>query len=466
MGRKVLKVLDDFYDKDVKEGDLVSLLEGKVKILDRNYRNQYGEFILCEVWHQGEEGNSLTGWTKDVGVMPDAGHPYEILGTIHVPGYRNLLGGIGYFLLNKRTNVVRGFSYSEAWRIIYEKGATNAVASKSQKGNFHSRLLDTTEELPSLDSHYWKIPAYLPNGKPFATLSQAAKRELNKALVYASKGLAKETVSRVTREAPLDQKELALLANAIKEVKRIVVLSGAGISTMSGIPDYRSAASSLWMKNPEVLASLNQAMFEEDPSLFWASFYQLLEYSLAQIMPFSNNDSLLAAFNGVEANEGHRFLSWLEKECKKEVTIITQNVDGLHKRAGSSKVIEFHGNIQECICPNCLASYPLVHNLKEDTMPLCSCKTVLRPNIVFFGDMVKELTEGIAAMEKADLILVVGTSLQVFPFNELPTYKKDKAKMVLLNEEHVDSIVPFDLVIKGNISSICGELKKQLEKSI
>src|SRR5690606_26209831 len=133
--------------------------------------------------------------------------------------------------------------------------------------------------------------------------------------------------------------------------------SGAGMSTKSGIPDYRTSVMGKWKKNPEILNRLNERAFQQNPIQLWQTMYELLQNTLSPIMPFQHHQSLLSAVDGIEPNYGHSFFSWLEKQLHKKVHIITQNVDGLHQKAGNQDVIEFHGNIHECICPTCNTKY-------------------------------------------------------------------------------------------------------------
>ncbi|MCM3763824.1 Sir2 family NAD-dependent protein deacetylase [Neobacillus niacini] len=455
MPRKVLWVKEDFYKR---EGDIVSRFEGKYKIIDMKHQNRYGEFILCEYM---EEKQATPGWQRVAGVASSSENSYEILGVIDAPGYRNLLGGIGYYIKDARTQGIKGVSYHEAWNLIFQNGATNAIASKSQSGSVSTRLLDTINELPSLDSQFWKIPAYHPDGTPFAPLSEQAKIELKKGLTYAVRSLARDVVSEIRIDSEIDESSVSQFEQFIEQAKVITVLTGAGISTMSGIPDYRTAAVGMWKKDPSILEDLNEMAFQANPVRFWARMYELLVETLNPIMPFKNHESLLAAIEGIEPNQGHRFFRWLE-QLDKEVTIVTQNVDGLHQKAGSSDVVEFHGNIRECYCPSCGKSYPLVRVLREGEAPRCECGGILRPDVVFFGDPVKSMDRANSAIRKADLIIVAGTSLQVTPFNQLLESKKEGSRLVYLNAD-VSSEERFDLVLKGNISGICRHVENEFK---
>lgn len=184
MNKKVLKVLEDFYKKDITVGDVVGFFEGTLKILDMNYTNQFGTFILGEYTNIELEEEKLKNWMRNVGVASSPNNPYEIVGSIHIPGYRNLLAGMGFFVKDRNANETKGYSYREAWDMIYNLGATNAIASSSQSGMFYSKLIDSVDGLPSFDSYYWKIHAYDKKGIPFAALSEKAELELKRGMKH------------------------------------------------------------------------------------------------------------------------------------------------------------------------------------------------------------------------------------------------------------------------------------------
>ena len=196
------------------------------------------------------------------------------------------------------------------------------------------------------------------------------------------------------------------LADLFRERGPAVVLTGAGISTESGIPDFRSA-SGLWAQfDPRDYGSIEA--FRADPARVW-EFY-------------APRFSMLA---GAEPNAGHFALAELERLGHVRA-IVTQNIDLLHDRAGSGEVVEVHGSIRTATCPGCARVYPLseVLTLFEDAAapPCADCGQVLKPDVVFFGELLPE-----AAMERASelavsasLMLVVGSALEVYPVAGLP----------------------------------------------
>jgi NAD-dependent SIR2 family protein deacetylase len=459
MNKKVLKVLDDFYKKDITFGDEIHFFEGTIKIIDMNYTNQFGTFILGE--YIGIKIDEEDAGNRNNGKPANSDNPFEIIGTIHAPGYQNLLAGMGFYVLNRKTNKIKGYSFRETWDRLYRYGATNATASSNQVGMFFSKLIDSVDGLPSLDSTYWKKNAYDENGVPFALLSEKAENELKKGLEYAAKSLIHNRISTYDK-TQIDPQQVKQLATMIKKANKITVLTGAGLSTNSGIPDYRSASLGVWKKNPTILKDLNEETFLYSPKEFWSSFYTLIKSSLKQITPFPTHDALLATIEAIELNQAHRFFSWLEKERGKDITIVTQNVDGLSQKAGNTKVFEMHGNIFTCTCPVCNKTYKMTEVLKENEVPTCRCGNVLRPDVVFFGDQVHSFKEAEKTVMESDLVLVVGTSLNVSPFNQLPSCLKDGAKIVLINGEVTENL--FDAVMLGDISNICYQVKKQLEE--
>ncbi|GAK06619.1 NAD-dependent deacylase [Geomicrobium sp. JCM 19038] len=217
---------------------------------------------------------------------------------------------------------------------------------------------------------------------------------------------------------------------------KIVVLTGAGMSTESGVPDFRSQRG-LWSRyNPAKVASVES--LENHYELF-SEFYR----------------ERMKALRAIEPHRGHRILAEWEQAGKLHA-VATQNVDGLHQVAGNKKVLELHGSIRSTRCHQC----ERVQN--EETFlrgTYCEhCQGVLRPNVVLFGEMLPELVwnEAVKKIEEADVLLVIGTSLQVSPVNQLPYVAKGKT--VYINDEPSD--YPFDFWINKTISSGLFELKK------
>lgn len=198
------------------------------------------------------------------------------------------------------------------------------------------------------------------------------------------------------------------LAEVIRGARSAVALTGAGISVPSGIPDFRSPGTGLWANvDPMEVAHIDA--FRRDPVAFWA-FYGERFHTLEDKRP----------------NRAHLALAELERAGLLDA-VITQNIDRLHSRAGSRTVIEVHGTIAHSSCPACGARYPLAEvraRLSADAqgVPRCDCGAALRPGVVLFGEYLPEtalaLAEELAG--QADLLLCIGSSLEVFPVAELP----------------------------------------------
>ena len=194
--------------------------------------------------------------------------------------------------------------------------------------------------------------------------------------------------------------ERELLAKAT----RVTILTGAGISAESGIPTFRDALTGLWENyNPEDLAT--EAAFRRNPQFVWDWYTFRRE-----------------AVERVEPNAGHYALAEFGKR-KPGTTLITQNIDGLHERAGSSGVLELHGNIHEAVClERCSPDIYAARDVTAD--PRCpKCGAWLRPNIVWFGEMLPERTLALAtaASQDCEVFLCIGTSALVHPAAALPS---------------------------------------------
>jgi NAD-dependent deacetylase len=186
-----------------------------------------------------------------------------------------------------------------------------------------------------------------------------------------------------------------------------VALTGAGVSTESGIPDYRSPAGIWAQLDPREYATLGA--FRRDPEKVW-SFYAQRFSVLTQAQP----------------NRAHLALAELERRGLL-AAVVTQNIDLLHTRAGSRNVVEVHGSIRTSSCPGCGARYPLAEVLAlleaGDGAPRCpACGRPLKPDVVFFDELLpeREIARANSLAAEARLLLIVGTSLEVYPVAELP----------------------------------------------
>ena len=199
----------------------------------------------------------------------------------------------------------------------------------------------------------------------------------------------------------LDNKLIDEAADMIRQSRKMVVLTGAGVSTESGIPDFRSAGG-LWSRyDPMEYGTLGA--FVSDPVKVWKMLEELVE--IADALP----------------NPGHKALAKME-ESGVVKGIITQNIDMLHQKAGSLTVVEFHGSIGSFTCLECNGKYTLEEVKKQESPPRCGCSAVLKPDIVFFDEQIPPLAidQTDDLLHGADLLLVAGTSCQVMPASMIP----------------------------------------------
>ncbi len=248
-----------------------------------------------------------------------------------------------------------------------------------------------------------------------------------------------------------------LLANA----RNAVALTGAGISTESGIPDFRSPGG-LWTKVDPGEFSIDR--FLQNPARFWRLMLGLKK----------SGDFDLA---GADPNSAHFALAQLEQMGVMKC-VITQNVDNLHQRAGSVDVVEFHGNLLRASCMKCRALEPIEEvearlESGEDEAPRCKkCRGLLKPDAVFFGEAIpsKALMVSHVQSQKCDVLLVIGTSLQVYPAAQIPISVKLKnppATVIEINREPSEMYEQVsDIMLLGSASDILGRILNAVETRV
>ena len=232
----------------------------------------------------------------------------------------------------------------------------------------------------------------------------------------------------------------------IDAAERVVVLTGAGISTDSGIPDFRGPQG-VWTRNPgaEKLATLQNYVAEpEVRKRAWRSRLESPAWT-------------------AEPNAGHRALVTLERRGKLD-TLITQNIDGLHLAAGSSpaRVVEIHGTMREVVCLDCGERAPMERALArvragEEDPPCRSCGGILKSATISFGQglVPEDLRRAERAAARCDLMLAVGTKLSVFPIaGVVPVAKRAGARVVIVNAEPTEMDELADAVLRGSISQL------------
>ncbi len=241
--------------------------------------------------------------------------------------------------------------------------------------------------------------------------------------------------------AEQDSAEAELLARLIRSAGSVVVLTGAGISVPSGIPDFRTPETGLWANvDPMEVAHID--VFEQDPARFW-SYYRPRFQSLGDKRP----------------NAAHEALAELERRGLIE-GVITQNIDRLHSAAGSSNVVEVHGSIDTSSCRDCDASFGIdeVEALFDSTgVPRCGgCGGAIKPDVVLFGELLPEraMAEAQRLAERAELMLCVGSSLAVYPVAGLPGLTLERGgKLAIVTKGPTPYDGDADLKLEGEVDA-------------
>jgi NAD-dependent deacetylase len=246
------------------------------------------------------------------------------------------------------------------------------------------------------------------------------------------------------------ERTLVTVRGWIDAARRIVVLTGAGISTDSGIPDFRGPQG-VWTKNPEAEKMATIQHYVADSEVRKRAWRSRLETPI----------------HDREPNDGHRALVTLERRGILD-TLITQNVDGLHLKAGSSadRVIEIHGTTREVVCLDCGERAPMERALArvrggEADPPCRSCGGILKSATISFGQglVQKDLQRAGDAARRCDLMLAIGTKLSVYPIaGVVPVAKEAGARVVIVNAEPTEMDALADIVLRGSISALLPRL--------
>jgi len=225
------------------------------------------------------------------------------------------------------------------------------------------------------------------------------------------------------------------VAQKLKDSKKIVFVTGAGISQESGIPTFRGKDGYWRRYDPMKLASIDA--FYDDPKLVW-EWYEDRRKNILSVKP----------------NEGHFAISQMEEF--KDVVILTQNIDGLHQRSGSTNVLELHGSIIRIKCTVCDFIDNITENF-ESLPPKCKCGSMLRPDVVWFGEPLPQNIWQSAIKEASvcDVMVIVGTSLVVSPANTLHVYaKQNGAILIEVNPEKTVMSNDMDLSIQATSAEV------------
>ena len=235
--------------------------------------------------------------------------------------------------------------------------------------------------------------------------------------------------------------KISQLQDILNKGRRIVFFGGAGVSTESGIPDFRSADGLYHQKyryNPETI--LSHSFFIQKTEEFF-EFYR---------------DKMIV--NDVEPNITHRFLAELETAGKLS-GVITQNIDGLHQAGGSKNVIELHGSIHRNYCMNCRKFHPLSSMTGTDKIPRCECGGILKPDVVLYEEALKDadINTALSLISQADVLIVGGTSLSVYPAASFIRYFQGE-HLVLINKSATPYDDNADLLIQAGLGEVFSRL--------
>ena len=237
----------------------------------------------------------------------------------------------------------------------------------------------------------------------------------------------------------------------IRQAKCVVALTGAGVSTPSGIPDFRSQGSGLWTKYlPMEVASLST--FRTNPELFYTWLHPLASHMLL-----------------AKPNAAHHALADLEHEGFLQ-TIITQNIDALHRRGGAQHVLEIHGTLNTLTCVGCFRQYAsdgiIEDYIDNMTIPRCRvCNAILKPDVILYEEQLpmRIWLQAEEACKTCDLMLVAGTSLEVMPSARLPVDALEHgAKLVIINHTPTYVDVRADVILRGDVAQILPQLTSEV----
>lgn len=241
-------------------------------------------------------------------------------------------------------------------------------------------------------------------------------------------------------------KDIDILKTWIESSNNIVFFGGAGVSTESNIPDFRSVDGLYHQKYdypPEKI--LSHSFFLSHPEEFYRFYKDKMVYINAK------------------PNDAHKILAQWEQEGKVKA-VITQNIDGLHQKAGSQKVLELHGTVYKNYCMRCGKEYELEWMLEQEGVPHCNCGGIIRPDVVLYEEGLdqKVIQDAVSFIEEADILIIGGTSLMVYPAAGLIEYYKGN-KLVLINKSMTPYDKEADLRIEGSIGEVFGQVQKALE---
>lgn len=284
-------------------------------------------------------------------------------------------------------------------------------------------------------------PVELVYYETFETKEEAMSRE------YAIKRLTRQEKLELIENYLMEEK-IEKFKQFVSESKSIVFFGGAGVSTESGVPDFRSK-DGLYNQHdvqfekydPEYL--LSHSCLVDHPKVFFEYYRQKMDA------------------RHVEPNITHKVLARMEEEGKL-LAVVTQNIDGLHQKAGSKKVYELHGTTLRNYCSWCKKEYPSDYLFETDmAVPKCECGGIIRPDVTLYEESLSDeaVSGAISAIANADMLIIGGTSLRVYPAASYVRYFRGK-HLVVINREELDVRLDEenDLFIKGSLGDVFGEL--------
>ncbi|RBP42226.1 NAD-dependent protein deacylase [Garciella nitratireducens] len=240
------------------------------------------------------------------------------------------------------------------------------------------------------------------------------------------------------------RKEQEKLKQMIENSDNIVFFGGAGVSTESNIPDFRSESG----------IYKTQTQYGYPPEIMLS--HSFFESHIEEFYDFYKNTMI---YQDAKPNPAHYALAQLEKQGKLKA-VITQNIDGLHQKAGSQKVLELHGSIYRNYCMHCHQSYQLSYILKSPGVPKCSqCGGIIKPDVVLYEEPLNRevMEEALDYISQADILIVGGTSLAVYPAASLIEYYHGN-KLVLINKTPTPYDKRANLVLNQSIGKVLGEI--------
>ena len=238
---------------------------------------------------------------------------------------------------------------------------------------------------------------------------------------------------------------LDLLMDLITRSASIVALTGAGISTNAGIADFRGPKGFYTRKDIPTDKIFDIVHFRREPEIFYTYIGELVD-----------------SFIDAKPTKGHLFLKKLE-DLGRLTSVITQNIDGLHHKAGNQNIIDVHGNFNFFNCMDCGDREDWDEDLRtairEKRVARCKkCGGVMKPNVVFFGEPVHDLEVALTEVQRSDLMICLGTSLTVYPVSELPSYLPDRSKLAIVNQTETPMDYKARVVLHDDIDQIVTKL--------